>query len=232
MKIVVTGTGTEIGKTVVASGLARALADRGIRVRALKPVESGVDELDRHEEDGVRLARAARQDEPSEARVRLGAPLAPPEAARREGIELEIDAWCRWIDDVSAGDDVTVVEGAGGVLSPLTWEDTACDLARRLDAPALLVAPDRLGVLTHTLTALEALESAGVALAGVVYSAPAEPDASTGGNAATLRRFADVERVVELPRVEGVGEAARCLGDVAHWVLRERDRRAADGTTA
>lgn len=228
MKLVVTGTGTEIGKTVVAAGLARALGDRGVRVRALKPVESGVDELDRDEEDGVRLARAARQDEPPEARVRLGAPLAPPEAARREGVELEMEAWCGWIEDVSAGAEVTVVEGAGGVLSPLTWEETTRDLARRLGAPALLVAPDRLGVLTHTLTALEALEAAGVELAGVVYSAPADPDASTGGNAATLRRFADVERVVELPRVDGVGEAARRLGDVAHRVLRERDR-AADG---
>lgn len=229
MKIVVTGTGTEIGKTVTAAGLARALADRGIRVRALKPVESGVDELDRDEEDGVRLARAARQDGPSEARVRLGAPLAPPEAARREGIELEMDAWCAWIEDVAADAEVTIVEGAGGVLSPLTWEETTRDLARRIGAPALLVAPDRLGVLTHTLTALEALASAGVAVAGVVYSAPAEPDASTGGNAATLRRFSDVERVIELPRVDGVEEAALALGDVAHWVLRERDR-AAEGT--
>lgn len=226
MKLVVTGTGTEIGKTVVAAGLARALADRGIRVRALKPVESGTDETDPHGEDGARLARAARQDEPTEARVRLGAPLAPPEAARREGIELEMDAWCRWIEDVAEEAEITIVEGAGGVLSPLTWDGTTRDLARRLGAPALLVAPDRLGVLTHTLTALEALATAGVELAGVVYSAPSEPDASTGGNAATLRRFADVELVAELPRVVGVEEAARRLGDVAHWVLRERDRAA------
>lgn len=226
MKLVVTGTGTEIGKTVVAAGLARALADRGIRVRALKPVESGTDGTDPHGEDGARLARAARQDEPTEARVRLGAPLAPPEAARREGVELEMEGWCAWIEDVAAEAEVTIVEGAGGVLSPLTRDETTRDLARRLGAPALLVAPDRLGVLTHTLTALEALGTAGVELAGVVYSAPSEPDASTGGNAATLLRFADVERVAELPRVGGVEEAARRLGDVAHWVLRERDRAA------
>lgn len=229
MRLVVTGTGTEIGKTVAAAGLARALADRGVDVRALKPVESGVDELSGEREDGRRLARAARQDAPGEALVRLGAALAPPEAARREGVELEMDRWCRWIEATAGEAEVTIVEGAGGVLSPLTWSETTRDLARRLGAPALLVAPDRLGVLTHTLTALEALEQGGVRVLGVVYSAPAEPDPSTGGNAATLRRFADVGPVLELPRVAGLEEAAAHMDEAAGWVMGAAGGRGGGG---
>lgn len=216
-RVVVTGTDTEIGKTVVACGLARALSDRGLRVRAVKPVESGTEETDREQEDGVLLARAARQEAPAEALVRLRAPLAPPVAAEREGVTLSMDDWVAEIGEIGAGADVTIVEGAGGVLSPLTWTETARDLAERLDAPTLLVAPDRLGSLTHTLTALEALRARDVEVLGAVYSAPAEGDASTGGNAETLRRFADGLRVARLGRVEGPDGAAAGLGAVADW---------------
>lgn len=217
-RVVITGTGTEIGKTLVAAGVARALSDRGLAVRAVKPVESGTARTAGEREDGVLLARAARQEEPREALDRLRAPLAPPVAADREGIELSMDAWVRRIGEISADADVTLVEGAGGVLSPLTWDATARDLARALDAPALLVAPDRLGSLTHALTALEALRSGGVEVPGVVYSAPAEGDASTGGNPQSLARFGGVERVARLGRVSDYREAAAELGAVAGWV--------------
>lgn len=221
-RVVVTGTGTEIGKTMVACGLARALSDRGLDVRAVKPVESGTAVTERDREDGVLLARAARQDEPSGALVRLRAPLAPPVAADREGAELSMERWVERIREISAGADLTLVEGAGGVLSPLTWDATARELAAALDAPALVVAPDRLGCLTHTLTALESLRAGGIEPLGVVYSAPPEGDASTGGNPETLARFSDVDRVARLGRVPDFREAARQLGEVADWaeVLR------------
>lgn len=222
LRAVVTGTGTEIGKTLVTAGLARALSDRGREVRTVKPVESGTARTEREREDGVLLARAARQEEPAEALVRLRAPLAPPVAAGREGIELSMDGWVRRIEELSAGADVTLVEGAGGVLSPLTWDHTARDLAAALGAPALLVAPDRLGSLTHTLTALEALRAGGVEVLGVVYSAPPEGDASTGGNPETLARFGDVDRVERLDRVADFREAAAELGAAADWVEGHR----------
>jgi len=217
-RVVVTGTDTEIGKTVVACGLARALADRGLEVRAVKPVESGTAATEREREDGVLLARAARQEEPSEALVRLEDPVAPPVAAGREGVQLSMDRWVERIGEISAGADLTLVEGAGGVLSPLTWDATARELASALDAPALVVAPDRLGCLTHTLTALESLRAGGVEPLGVVYSAPHEDDASTGGNPETLARFSGVERIARLGRVADVREAAGQLDGVADWV--------------
>lgn len=216
-RVVVTGTDTEIGKTLVAAGLARALADRGADVRAVKPVESGTAEAEPEREDGALLARAARQVDPREALVRLRDPVAPPVAAEAEGVELDMDAWCREVERIAAASEVTLVEGAGGVLSPLTWRETTRDLAVKLRAPALLVAPDRLGTLTHTLTALEALRSRDVEVLGVIYSAPPEPDRSTGGNAATLRRFGTGVEVGALPRVTGFEEAAR---ELAGWAER------------
>lgn len=217
-RVVVTGTGTEIGKTVVACGLARALSDRGLEVRAVKPVESGTAKTERDREDGVLLARAARQEEPSEALVRLRAPLAPPVAADREGAELSMDRWVDRIEAICDGADLTLVEGAGGVLSPLTWDATARELAAALDAPALVVAPDRLGCLTHTLTALESLRAGGVEALGVVYSAPPERDTSTGGNPETLARFSQMGRIARVERVADIREAAGELGEVADWL--------------
>jgi 8-amino-7-oxononanoate synthase len=216
--VVVTGTDTGVGKTLVAAGLARTLSDRGLEVRALKPVESGVDELAREEEDGVVLARAARQGDPREALDRLGRPLAPPLAAELEDVELDVGAWRRAVEAAAAEADVVLVEGAGGVLSPLAPDTSARELARSLGAAALLVAPDRLGTLTHTLTALEALAAGDVPVLGVVLSAPEEADDSTGTNAGSLRRHGDVSRVATLPRVEGVADAAARLREVAGWV--------------
>lgn len=217
---VVTGTNTEIGKTVVACGLVRRLADEGIEVRAVKPVESGIDELEPDERDGVQLARAARQSRPSRALDELGRPLAPPEAADLAGVELSMQAWCREIEALAAESDLVVVEGAGGLLSPLTWTETARELAERLSAGVLVVAPDTLGVLTHSLTALESLDRASSPLLGVVFSAPDAEDESTRRNPETLARYADLERVSRLPRVTGWREAAEHLDRPAEWVRR------------
>lgn len=223
--IVVTGTDTEIGKTMVCAGLARKLSDRGIEVRAVKPVESGIDELEPEQRDGVVLARAARQEEPRRALVELSRPLAPPEAADIDGVTLEMEAWTRRIRDIAYDADVVLVEGAGGLLSPLTWTRSARDLAVELEAPALVVAPNVLGVLNHTLMTLEVLEASSVDLAGVCFSAPAERDEASEHNFDTLRRFSGLDRIDGVPRVEDWEEAAGHLDDVADWILHDLGMR-------
>lgn len=223
MIVVITGTDTEIGKTMVAAGLARALQARGADVVAIKPVESGTDAEPQPGEDGAILARAAGQDSPQAALVRLREPLAPPVAADIDGVELDFGAWCRVVRGYAEPADVVLVEGAGGLLSPLTWAETARELAVELDASALVVAPDELGCLNHTLLVVEALDRAQVELAGVVFSAPATTDSSTGRNAQTLRDFAKMERVAELPRVADWREAAEYLAEVAGWLVGDDD---------
>ena len=209
---IIAGTDTEIGKTTAACALLVALRSAGLTVRGIKPVESGTEtQQSVDEEDGRRLAAAAGQSEPAEALQRLRAPLAPPVAADDEGVELRVEDWLDAIRHWRGEADITLVEGAGGLLSPLADGFDTRDLSQALDASVLLVAVDALGTLNHTFLTIEALEAAGCELAGVIFSAPETPDASTGRNAAVVaRRFPDLP-VVTLPRVDTDDEGAKVL---------------------
>jgi dethiobiotin synthetase len=221
--VVVSGTDTEIGKTLVACGVARALVDRGLQVRAVKPVESGTQPDPAPTEDGRLLAVAAGQSHPPHAFVRLREPLAPPVAAEIDNVELVMEDWCERIREIAneADVDVLLVEGAGGLLSPLTWSENARDLAARLGASVLLVAVDQLGTLNHSLLAVEALEGHDLQLEGIVFSEPGYADSSTGRNAETLRRYSGIDHVTTLPRVVNWMDAADHLRDVANWIYPE-----------
>ncbi|MGR4864001.1 dethiobiotin synthase [Caulobacter sp. LARHSG274] len=170
----VTGTGTDIGKTYVSCALIRALKARGAAVDAFKPVVSGFDPRDAAGSDPARLA-AALGDPAGLFRIaprRYRAPLAPNIAARLEGQTLVLDDLV--IDAVARTaelrDGLLLVEGAGGVMSPLTDTATNLDMITALGAPALLVAGSYLGTISHVLTALVALRAARVRVAAVVLS--------------------------------------------------------------
>jgi dethiobiotin synthetase len=203
------GTDTDVGKTWVTCRLAEELSDRGLVVRAIKPLESGCDSD--AQEDGVLLAQAAKQVSPQAALVRLAEPVAPPEAARRQGVELDWQAIVRGVVDAIGPAEIALVEGAGGLLSPLTWDRTAVDLAEALDAQVLLVAADRLGTLNHVRLTLSALDHVGLACPFVVLSAPAQADSSTGYNADALRRLPHPPVVFEAPRGRGAAGLADAL---------------------
>ena len=217
--VVVTGTDTGVGKTYVTAALLGVLKRRGFEAAGVKPVETGCGESRSPEEDGVILAAASGQVAPAHALDRLREPVAPPVAAAREGRSLRIDPWCEAIEGLAARHEVVLVEGAGGLLSPLTGEHTALDLALRLGAPVLVVAADRLGAVNHTLLTLRTLAGATVRSLGVVLSAPAEADSATGRNTGMIEAFARTERVVELPRAAGAGPAGPAMDTVVSWVL-------------
>jgi dethiobiotin synthetase len=170
----VTGTGTDIGKTYVSCALIRALKARGAAVDAFKPVVSGFDPRDAAGSDPARLA-AALGDPAGLFRIaprRYRAPLAPNLAARLEGQVLALDDLV--IDAVARTaelrDGLLLVEGAGGVMSPLTDAETNLDMIVALGAPALLVAGSYLGTISHVLTALVALRAVQARVAAVVLS--------------------------------------------------------------
>lgn len=215
--ILVTGADTGVGKTVVAAGLARALVERGVDVVAVKPVESGCAEVTDDEEDGAILAAATEQERPRASLTRLARPLAPPVAAELEGVALEPASWRGEVERLLDEHEIVVVEGAGGLLAPLAWGCTIRDLVPTTSARALVVSADRLGTLNHTLLTVEALRSIPVELLGVVLSAPAVADESTGRNAEALRRLG-LDRLVSVPRLEDPATASDHLAPVLDWL--------------
>jgi dethiobiotin synthase len=216
--LLITGTDRGVGKTWVGQALGRLLTDAGRRVVAIKPVETGCTDATALLEDGALLAAATGQAEPLAALHRYASPLAPALAAEAEGEPLDLDALILRIEALSAGADLVMVEGAGGLLSPITWEWTVVELARTLGAAALVVGVDRLGTINHTLLTLSALELAGLAVAGVVLTAPETPDSSTGTNAAAIARLGGLERVATLPRRGDPALARDAVAPVVGWI--------------
>ena len=164
----VTSVGTEHGKTYVSRGLTlRARAD-GLRVAALKPMETGVDPVAL---DATALANAS--GDPSLASLpafyRAKPPLAPAAITRRGGPSVPpTESLAAAIDAVEA--DLVLVEGAGGVRVPIDDRREVRDLIAHLGCPAILVAHNALGVLSYTLTAYDALGALNIPVAAVVLT--------------------------------------------------------------
>lgn len=216
IQLAVTGTDTGVGKTVVACALAAACAQRGLQVGVLKPVETGV-EPGTDATDADRLAAAAGTADPADvvAPYRFAAPLAPMVAARREAATVELSRLDSAFEVVSAGRDVVIVEGAGGLLVPITPELAFDSLFARWRLGVVVVAPDRLGVINQVRLTVLGAGRARLVVKAIVLNAvdPALRDASTGANLPVLTELLPSIPVVEFPR----------LGDV-------RDNRALTAT--
>lgn len=208
-RIFITGAGTEVGKTVVTCALAHQYTLGGYLVSALKPVVSGFDWDDRKSDPARILASmnmpAGREEVMRVSRWRFAAPLSPHLAAREEGVEVSLAEVAQYCRDAAAGADVQLIEGAGGVCSPLTDDALNLDLARALDAEALLVSGSYLGAITHALSAAAALREACIPLGGIIVSASAGGrQAALEETADSIRRFAKSDApVYTLPRLAG-----------------------------
>lgn len=183
--VFVTATGTGVGKTFLSRGLARAWTRRGLPTAALKPVETGVEALPH---DAVALARACAAPALANADgfVRLRAPLAPWSASLEGEPPLELDRLAHAVRDAARGHARVLVEGAGGLLVPLTERADVADLAQALGLPLVVVASDALGTLSHTRTALESAARRDLPVAAVVLVSAARPDLSARTNARVL----------------------------------------------
>ena len=201
----IAGTGTDLGKTHVACALIEAARSRGMTVGAFKPVVSGFDPEAPDDTDPARLARALGRPE-AWAEVsprRYRAPLAPNLAARLEGDTLRMaDLITDSQDWLSRRDvDLALIEGAGGVMSPMTDEATNLDLMAALGLPVLLVAGSYLGTASHLLTALEVVRARGLVIAAIVVSESLDaPDLDQ--TLALLRAFEQQAPILSAPRAE------------------------------
>ena len=220
----VTGTDTGVGKTVVAGAIAAALAARGDRVAAFKPVVTGLDEQAPRDwpHDPVLLAAAAGVTPEAVAPRRFGPAVSPHLAAELAGGAITLGELERAARAAAATADVLVAEGVGGLLVPLTPDETVRSLAVALGLPLVVAARPGLGTISHTLLTLEAARAAGLHVAAVVLTPwPERPAAMERSNAATIARLGEVD-VHTLPRVAAgtpalLARAAAAL-PVASWL--------------
>ena len=172
--IFITSTDTGVGKTFFACGLAALLKNSGYRVGVMKPAETGCVEKDGKlfPEDAVRLKEASGCGVPLEkiCPYALRDALAPSVAADREGVRIDIDRLISIYTEISSAHDVTIVEGAGGLLVPLLPSYTFADFVRVVKLPLLVVAANRLGVINHLLLTLEHASCKGLRVLGYVLN--------------------------------------------------------------
>lgn len=186
-RIVVVGVGTGVGKTHLTARLARELAT-GARALALKPIETGF--VDRRSSDAAALEAAALAARPPHPLWTAAEPCAPAAARRGDAPPLDLDAVETWVrqQEHYTTPHYTLIETAGGLLTPLGSRSNNADLAARLGPDLiLLAAPNRLGCLHLVATALAALRDAGTRSPVIALTAPGPPDASGPTNASLLR---------------------------------------------
>jgi dethiobiotin synthetase len=203
--LVITGTGTGVGKTVATAALACCARRAGMDVAVCKPVQTGTADGD---DDLAEVGRLSGVTELCGA-ARYPAPLAPTAAAEQAGTALPARAdLLSTIQRADRPGRLTLVEGAGGLLVELAGGGvTLRDLAVDLGAPVLVVVDAELGTLNHTALTLESLAGQGVSCAGLVIGSwPAQPGPAAVGNRPALARLAPVRAV--LPAGAGTLDAA------------------------
>lgn len=206
--IFVSGTDTGVGKTMIAAALIRSACRRGMRVAALKAVETGclAEDGSLIPADGLFLREAAGLSLPIDqiVPVRYATPVAPMVAARREGYPVDLEAIHEAYRRLAASYDLVVVEGAGGLMVPISDRGGGyfmIDLVRDLGLPLILVTGTRLGTINHTLLSVRQAEAAGIAIAGVVLNQVLLPvnDSAEQTNLALLRELLSVPVVGPFP---------------------------------
>ena len=207
----ITGAGTDIGKTYVTTLLVRQLKAAGRRVLALKPVVSGVPAIDNPDfaasDTAQLLAAQGRAITPATVGAcspwRFKQPLSPDMAAAAEGQTVSQEAvldWCRTQIGTAADGAVVLIEGVGGVMSPMTSDALNLDLIKALGCEVLLVTGSYLGALTHALTAIETLKAHDVAVKTVILNESAGSGVDFDTTAETLRRHAGDALVLAVRR--------------------------------
>lgn len=229
----VTGTGTDVGKTVVAAAIARALAGEGKRVAVFKPAVTGLDDypadgpishdmggFSAHRPDHVVLRDAAGSSQSDEevAPYRYGPPMSPHLAAELAGERIEPERLLEAARAAAAGADALVCEGVGGLLVPLAGFPSVAreekgttpylvrDFAADLGLPLVVAASPGLGTINHTLLTLESARAAGLDVTRVVLTPwPDEPSEIERSNLNTIATLGRVD-VETLPRIDFASE--------------------------
>jgi dethiobiotin synthase len=194
--IFVTGTDTGVGKTVVSA----ALMCRYPQARYWKPVQTGIET----DNDTAEVRRLTGRSTDRDDGIRLLNAVSPHLAAARAGIRIDLESLTEW---TASDEENWIVEGAGGLLTPLNDTQTMANLMVRLGLPAVVVARTTLGTINHTLLTIEALRARALHVAGVVMVGDPHPH-----NRIAIERYGRVAVLVEMPRFDPLTPS-----DLAKW---------------
>jgi dethiobiotin synthetase len=225
----VTGTDTEIGKTLISSAMLHALVQSGVRACGMKPVAAGAELRDGewHNDDCDQLAAAGNVHLPQSITTPflLKEAAAPHIAAALEGITISPVPILASYVEINAASDAAVVEGVGGFRVPLNDDFDTADLAEQLNLPVVLVVGLRLGCISHALLTVEAIEARGLKLAGWVANETQADMAFADENVAALEQRIHAPLLGRVPRLEQASaEAAAAYIDftqLPNWPLSE-----------
>jgi dethiobiotin synthetase len=200
----ITGTDTGVGKTFVTGGIAAVLKEKGINVGVMKPVETGCPEKDGRLEpqDALFLKKAAGVNDSIDLinPYRFKAPLAPSIASRLENKNIDLNKIKDCYDKLASLHRVMLVEGAGGLLTPLNDTETIADLVKLLNLPLIVIAASRLGTINHTLLTIKYAQSLGIEIKGIIINYPAlATDESLSTNQIEIRRLTNLPLFGEMP---------------------------------
>ena len=190
-KYIITGTDTDVGKTVFAAGLMQALAAAGRDVSYWKPVQAGLDGVDTRR---VQKLSSLGEDCFLPERYMLSEALSPHAAAEIDGVEIDVDSLT---PPATAEQATLLIEGAGGLMVPLTRGKLLVNQMKKWDAPVILVARTGLGTINHTLLSLEALWARGIAVKGIAFVGAANDD-----NMRTIGEISGERVLGRLPMVD------------------------------
>ncbi|MFP4386032.1 MAG: dethiobiotin synthase [Alphaproteobacteria bacterium] len=195
-RIVVTGTDTDIGKTVFCAALLAGLEVSGYEPRYWKPVQSGIAEgTDTY--TAMRLSGLAEARFMSERYV-FTAPLSPHRAAELDDRWIDMADLCD-LGSVPACDGILVIEGAGGLMVPFTRQDLQIDLYKSWQIPVVLCCRTSLGTINHTLLSIEALKVRNIPILGLVFIGEDNPD-----NVKTIADFSNIKVLGVMPHLESL----------------------------
>jgi dethiobiotin synthetase len=205
MSLFITATGTGIGKTLVTTALCHQLRQQGKKITALKPVISGMDASDNDcthilKSNGIIPSEAALK---TISLYRYRAPISPDMAAAREGNPIDLQSLIDFSLAASRQPlTTTIVEGIGGIMTPLNTQHTVLDWMTALNWPTILVTGSYLGSLSHTLMAIETLRHQPIALRAIIVSESLEQPVPLDDTIATLKKFTPAYiPIVKIPRI-------------------------------
>jgi dethiobiotin synthetase len=204
----VTSSGTGVGKTFTTCALLMAARNQGRAARGLKPIISGWQ--DDSDSDTARIIAAVGniQQVDNVSPWRFVAPLSPHRAAALEGASIDVVALEDWCKSQIMPAGLTLIEGAGGVMTPITDKYTMLDLMTALKLPVILVVGSYLGSISHTLSALEVLRARGLKVAALVISETVGSEVTLAETQAGMQPFlADIAWCIVQPRVTSTPQA-------------------------